>query len=693
MEPVGDLDARFCEVMDSAPVMIWVSGPDKLRTWFNKPWLRFTGRTMEQELGNGWTESVHPEDLPKCLSVYVSYFDARKPFQMQYRLRSHDGTYRWIDSTGAPRHASDGTFLGYIGSCTDVHDSRLAAEELKALKNNLEHEVAERTKELNAQTQRRQEAELATAEVAAAERDAQNALSRQAQQFRLLIESVVDYAIYLVDPKGIITSWNQGAERNKGYKAQEIIGKHFRTFYTPEEQAAGVPEQALATAERTGRYEAEGWRVRKDGSRFWANAIIDAIRSPEGALLGFAKITRDMTEKKKAEAELAQAREQLFQIQKLEALGQLTGGVAHDFNNLLTIISGNIEIAQRAVEAGGEKAAQQVRRLLANAHTGAKRAATLTQRLLAFARRQPLDPKPVNVNRFITAVGEVLQRTLGEQIAVEAVGGGGVWPIEVDAVQLESAMLNVALNARDAMPGGGKLTIETSNTFLDRDYARTNPEVVPGQYVLISMTDTGAGMPPEVSSRAFEPFFTTKMAGQGTGLGLSQVYGFVKQSNGHVKVYSEVGEGTTVKIYLPRLLGEAAESESATPDVVGANHGETVLVVEDDEGVLSYVAEVLQMLDYRVLRAANGANAIKYLDNSAVTIDLLLTDVVMPGMNGRALAEEARRLRPRIKVLFMTGYSQNAIVHQGRLDPGVHLIQKPLSQGNLATKVRDVLDA
>ena len=689
----GSLDARFRQAMDSAPVMIWVSGTDKLCVWFNKPWLRFTGRTMEQELGNGWAEDLHPDDLEKCLAVHESCFDARKPFQIQYRLMHHDGSYRWIDDTGAPRYAEDGAFLGYIGSCTDIHDSLAVAEELSALKHDLERQVADRTRELKAEVRLRQEAELAAAELAAAERAARDALVQNAQQFQLLIEGVVDYAIYLLDPKGIVTSWNRGAKRIKGYAPHEIIGRHVSTFYTAEDRAAGAPEKALATAELTGRYEEEGWRVRKDGSRLWASVIIDAIRNPQGELIGFAKITRDMTDRRKAETELAQAREQLFQIQKLEALGQLTGGVAHDFNNLLTIIAGNLELAQRALESGGEKAADKMRRLLAHALTGAKRAATLTQRLLAFARRQPLDPKPLNVNRFIAGIGEFLQRTLGEQIAVESVGGGGLWAVEVDVVQLESALLNIALNSRDAMPAGGKLTIETSNTFLDQDYARKNPEVVPGQYVLISVTDTGAGMSPEVTAHAFEPFFTTKLAGQGTGLGLSQVYGFVKQSNGHVKVYSEVGEGTTVKVYLPRLVGGEAAIEPAAPEIVGANDGETILIVEDDEGVLEYVVEVLQTLGYRVLRANGGVGALKYIGNAALGIDLLLTDVVMPGMNGRSLSEEARRLRPKIKVLFMTGYSQNAIVHQGRLDPGVQLIQKPLSQGQLATKVRDVLDA
>ena len=520
---------------------------------------------------------------------------------------------------------------------------------------------------------------------------ASESLADSERGFRLLVQGVVDYAIYMLDPHGIVTTWNPGAERIKGYRAAEIVGRHFRAFFTPEDAAAGVPDHIIQTAAREGRFESEGWRVRKDGSRFWANAVVDAIRDETGELIGFAKITRDMTERQTVQAELIKAREQLFQMQKFEAIGQLTGGIAHDFNNLLTIVIGNVEMAQRNVERNAAVSPQQMSRLLGNALMGAKRAATLTQRLLAFARRQPLDAKPLNVNKFIAGMGEFLQRSLGEHIQIEAVGGGGLWGVEVDAAQLESAILNLALNSRDAMPDGGKLTIEANNIYLDQRYSRFNPEILPGQYVAISVSDTGAGMSPETLARAFEPFFTTKIAGQGTGLGLSQVYGFVKQSGGNVKVYSEPGEGTTVKIYLPRLTGEAVDETTEAPEADAAS-GETILVTEDDPAVLDYVAEVLKDLNYQVLRAGDGNAALKYLQKETLSIDLLLTDVVMPGMNGRVLAEKASRLKPGIKVLFMTGYSQNAIVHQGRLDPGVQLIQKPLSQGQLASRIRDLLD-
>jgi signal transduction histidine kinase/CheY-like chemotaxis protein len=379
------------------------------------------------------------------------------------------------------------------------------------------------------------------------------------------------------------------------------------------------------------------------------------------------------------------AEETLRQSQKMEAVRQLTGGVAHDFNNLLTIIIGNLELARR------KGIDESVDRVLRNALTGAQKAAQLTQRLLAFSRRQPLDPKSVDATRLIAGMSELLRRSLGERVEIETVGGGGLWRTEVDPTELEAAILNLALNARDAMPEGGKLTIETSNAFLDEHYAREHSGVRTGQYVLISVTDSGQGMPREVVERAFEPFFTTKETGQGTGLGLSQVYGFVRQSGGHIKIYSEPAHGTTIKMYLPRhRSGDQPQADMRTETVERGN-GETILVVEDDEGVRGYVAEILQDLNYRVLTAPDAAVALHILERQEQAIDLLLTDVVLPGMNGRQLADTIIARRADMRVLFMTGYSRNAIVHQGRLDPGVSLIQKPLSAASLALKVREVL--
>jgi CheY-like chemotaxis protein len=318
----------------------------------------------------------------------------------------------------------------------------------------------------------------------------------------------------------------------------------------------------------------------------------------------------------------------------------------------------------------------------------------LTQRLLAFSRRQVLDPQPLDLNKLIAAEADFLQRTLGEAIEVEAVGGGGLWRVEIDPNEFESALLNLAINARDAMPGGGKLTVETSNAFLDRNYCRANPEVLPGQYAMISVTDNGVGMTKEVIDRAFEPFFSTKPAGAGTGLGLSQVYGFIKQSSGHVKIYSELSEGTTVTIYLPRFTGEVRAEDHVdigSGDVEG-QVGETILIVEDDPDVRTFLVEALRDLNYRTFSASDAAAALRLLDRASNRIDLLLTDVVMPGLNGRELAVVAQQHRPDLKVLFMTGYSRNAIVHQGRLDPGIEMIQKPMSQRELAGRIRDLLD-
>jgi two-component system, NtrC family, sensor kinase len=388
----------------------------------------------------------------------------------------------------------------------------------------------------------------------------------------------------------------------------------------------------------------------------------------------------------------ALAEESLRQSQKLDAIGHLTGGVAHDFNNLLTIIIGNLETAQRQLASWSDGAQIKLARRLENAMHGAQRAATLTKRLLAFSRQQPLNPSAIDVNRLLNGLSDFLRRALGEDISLEIVGGGGAWPVETDPAELEAVILNLAVNARDAMPEGGKLTIETSNSYLDGAYVRKHAEVEAGQYVLIAVTDTGSGMAKAVTDRAFEPFFTTKPSGQGTGLGLSQVYGFVKQSGGHVKIYSEIGEGTTIRIYLPRFLGSIPAEEPVLREPTRGRSGECILVVEDEADVRAYVVETLGSLGYDVLEASGGEDALRLMDEYK-SIGLLLTDVVMPGMNGRTLAEKAKQRQPSLKVLFMTGYSRNAIVHQGRLDPGVDLIQKPITSEHLANAVRGMLDA
>ena len=392
-----------------------------------------------------------------------------------------------------------------------------------------------------------------------------------------------------------------------------------------------------------------------------------------------------------AQEQLREVQDQLVASQKLEAVGQLSGGIAHDFNNLLMIVTGNLETAERHARQLGGNA--NLQRAVAHAKRGAQRATALTSRLLAFSRRQPLDPKPLNLNSFLNTAQEFLQRTLGERIEVQAVGSAGLWLIEIDTNHLELAIVNLAINGRDAMPEGGKLTVEAVNISADELYCRLNPEIVPGQYVVLSVTDTGAGMSEDTLNHAFEPFFTTKEVGQGTGLGLSQVYGFVKQSGGHVKIYSEVGQGTTVKMYFPRYHGASAplsdETEEPFPE---GDKRENILVVEDDADLRTYVADVLRDLNYQVIAASSAQSALTILMQVQPSIDLMLTDVVMPGINGRELGKRATQIRPGLKVLYMTGYSSNAVVHQGRLDEGVDLLEKPVSQANLALRVRQLLD-
>ena len=377
-------------------------------------------------------------------------------------------------------------------------------------------------------------------------------------------------------------------------------------------------------------------------------------------------------------------------MQKMEAIGQLSGGIAHDFNNMLAVIMSAISLIRRKLERGDH----DIESLLGGAADAAERAAILTARLLAFARQQALSPEPVEANRLVSGMSEMLRRTLGETIRLETVLAGGLWRTRVDPQQLENAIINLAVNARDAMPEGGSITIETANSYLDESYVADHPGATAGQYVMIAITDTGLGMPQEVIARAFDPFFTTKQPGKGTGLGLSQVYGFVKQSQGHIKIYSEPGTGTTVKVYLPRHFGEDAavpRRRAVAPELAVGTADEIVLVAEDEDQVRAMVCDSLRELGYTALAAADAEEALQVLAGRG-EVSLLLTDIVMPGMNGRLLAEEARETRPELKVLYTTGFTRNAVVHNGVLDAGVNLIVKPFTVEQLAAKVREVLD-
>ncbi len=507
------------------------------------------------------------------------------------------------------------------------------------------------------------------------------------------------------------------ANAMKLYGLKEFDGRYdtwaSSVFAEDQPRVRDIVQSALAAKVREFGVEFRIIRP-EDGDVRWLNARRLCFYDDTGKPVRVVGVSIDVTDRKRdtdaleaavqertrqlqAEHEARQkAEESLRQAQKMEAIGQLTGGVAHDFNNLLTIVLGGLEMIGRHVkELPASPAAARIARARDMAQHGAHRAATLTNRLLAFSRQQALTPVSIDANKLVANTCDFLRSSLGEAVSLETVLAAGLWRTFADPNQLENALLNLALNARDAMPNGGKMTIETANCALDDAYIRALSEPVePGQYVMIAVADTGAGMSEETIARAFDPFFTTKGIGKGTGLGLSQVYGFVRQTGGHVKIYSELGEGTTIKIYLRRSIDPAdANSERGeVRDPVGAIGTETLLVVEDDDALRVYTTDMLWELGYRVLAASNGPAALQLLDQNEV--DLLFTDIVMPGgMNGRQLADEAMRRKPNLKVLFTTGYTRNAIVHHGRLDPGVHLVGKPYSLSELSAKLRELLDS
>jgi PAS domain S-box-containing protein len=473
-------------------------------------------------------------------------------------------------------------------------------------------------------------------------REAEQALRRSEERFRLLVQGVTDYAIYMLDPLGYVSSWNAGAQRFKGYTAEEIIGKHFSGFYQDQDRATGLPERALKTAETEGRFESEGWRVRKDGTRFWASVVIDPIRDDDGRLLGFTKITRDLTERKLAQDALEHSREQVFQAQKMEAIGQLTGGVAHDFNNILSAISGSIEIALRRIEKGEDPIP-----FLRNAMHGATRGATLTQRLLSFARKQELQIAPIDLIASIRDTSGLLERTIGANISLETRFPLSLPLVLADRAQFELALMNLVVNARDAMPEGGSIVLAID----------TPPAEVDGSaFVRLRVIDQGAGMEEATLSRAIEPFFTTKGVGKGTGLGLSMVQGMAQQCGGRFALISEPGVGTTAEIWLAVAEDQVTEEQPAAPAAEAAEVGSLrILAVDDDAIVLLNTVTMLEEMGHTVTERHSGAEALLVLREQQ--FDLLLSDYAMPGMNGGELVHRARELQPHIRSAIVSGYA------------------------------------
>jgi len=634
-------------VARAMPNHVWTARPDGELDWLNDRVLDYTGLRQGDLEGSDWVRIVHPDDLAQAGARWAAALASGQTYETEFRLRRHDGSYRWHIARAVPVRASSGAIDRWIGTNTDIEDQKAAAAALAFQNERLEQRVAERT----------------------AERDR---LWRNAQD--LMAVTTGD---------GTIVAVNDAWTVHLGWYPGDLLNRNFIELTHPDDVAATLATFAqllqapLATSfefrlrSREGAYKWFGWTGAFEDGRVYANG-------------------RHTTIEREQAAALAQSQEALRQSQKMEAVGQLTGGIAHDFNNMLSIVIGSLDIAMRRLRRGD----MAIERYLENAYEGASRAATLTQRLLAFSRQSPLSPSVLNLNSLVASMSELLRRTLGEPVVLETVLAGGLWAAHADPNQLENAIVNLAVNARDAMPQGGKLTIETANAHLDDRYVAGEPGLAAGQYVMIAVSDVGTGMDADTLKRVFDPFFTTKPVGRGTGLGLSMVYGFAKQSGGHVRIYSEPGRGTSVKIYLPRHFGTVLETgEPAMTKTIplAAVDAEIVLVVEDEERVRLMSCNALRELGYTVLEAAGGEEALARFAQLE-RIDLVFTDVVMAGMSGRQLADALRAKDPAVKVLYTTGYTRNAVVHNGVLDEGVAFLPKPFSVEELAVKVRAVLD-
>ncbi|TXM65226.1 PAS domain-containing sensor histidine kinase [Methylobacterium sp. WL120] len=607
---------------------IYMLDPAGVVTSWNKGAQRFKGyadhEIVGQHFSRFYTAGDRATDLP-ARALMIAETEGR--FEQEgWRVRK-DGTLMWAHVLIDPIRTEDGTLLGFAKVTRDLTEQQAT----KA------------------------------------------ALRQSEQRFRLLVQGVRDYAIYMLDPTGRVTSWNKGAQRFKGYSDAEIIGEHFSRFYTDEDRATDLPGTALATATKEGRFEAEGWRIRKDGSRFWANVVIDAIRGDHGELIGFAKITRDITERRDAQQALEETRARFIQSQKMEAVGQLTGGVAHDFNNLLAVVLGNLELARKRLPPD-----PKLRQLIDNSIQAAHRGATLTKRMLAFARRQELSTTPVDVPDLIRGMGDMLQRSIGLNIPVNMQFPLQLPHVLADANQLELVVLNLCVNARDATPAGGTITLVAREAKVSAEDVQG---LKPGNYVCLSVIDTGEGMDAETLAKAAEPFFTTKGVGKGTGLGLSMAHGFAEQSGGRLLLKSVKGQGTTAELWLPEAdMSKAIQPDRQAEPELPKLDPVTVLVVDDDALVLMNTAAMLEDLGHTVVEAVSGEQALRILRRSRETIDLVITDQMMPGMTGTQLIDAIWAEYPDMVAILASGYAElpeNGLVPVPRLT-------KPFGQSELA---------
>nr|WP_235913540.1 PAS domain S-box protein [Pseudoroseomonas coralli] len=648
LQALRSSEMRLRLMADTVPQIVWQTDAEGRLDFLNRRWAEFTGLPVEEGLsGNRVLDLLHPDDVAVTLAAWRGAKASGHSFRVNHRLRTAEGEYRWLLTVGEPhRDPRTGRILRWFGGSTDVDAEYRAQETIRQLNDTLEQRVAERTRE----------------------RDRIWRLSRD--------------MLGIADAEGTLLSVNPAWTRTLGWHEEELVGRPPEWMVHPEDRPATCAELArVARGEPRPHFEN---RIRTaDGGYRW----LSWSTATEGGLV--YTVVRDVTAEKEQAIALAQAEEQLRHSQKMEAVGQLTGGLAHDFNNLLAGIIAGLEMLQTRV---AQQRFKELDRYIRLARGAADRAAALTHRLLAFSRRQTLDPQPTDMNRLVKEIEELIRRTVGPAIAVELALAQDLWLTRCDRNQLENALLNLCINARDAMPDGGRLIIGTENADF-RHGRPPAPEMKAGQYVALRVTDSGTGMAPEVLARAFDPFYTTKPLGQGTGLGLSMVYGFARQSCGQVRIASEPGRGTTVEIDLPRHLGGTDEEAAGRrPAPLGhARRNETVLVVDDEPAIRILMAEALREVGYAVLEAADAAAAQLILEGDA-RVDLLLTDVGLPGgMNGRQLADAARVRRPELKVVFITGYAEKAAIGEATLGPDMDVMTKPFSMEELAAKMRSVL--
>ncbi|MFJ7311889.1 PAS domain S-box protein [Pseudomonas sp. NPDC098747] len=620
-------EMRFRLLIDAVvDYAIYMIDPDGIITSWNSGAKRFKGYEEAEILGEHFSRFYTADDRAAGLPQRALDTAIREGrFEGEgWRVRK-DGTNFWSHVVIDPIIDPNGKLLGFAKITRDLTDRKMAEETLK----------------------------------------------QSEQQFRLLVQGVTDYAIYMLSPEGRVSNWNQGAQRIKGYLPEEIIGQHFSIFYTPEDRERGEPQRALAVATETGRFENRSWRVRKDGTRFLAHVVVDAIRGETGTLLGFAKITRDVTEAHQAKQSLEKTREALAQAQKMQAIGQLSGGIAHDFNNLLTVILGNLEIVQKRV--GDDP---KIIRLLENATQGALRGVSLTQRMLAFARRQELKTESVDIPQLVQGITGLLRSSLGPGIRIDTRFPEDLEPVLADTNQLELALLNLATNARDAMPEGGSVTITAQpEVVLELSHSEA---LTAGRYVCLSMSDTGEGMDAQTLASARDPFFTTKGVGKGTGLGLSMVHGFIEQLGGRFILKSEKANGTTAELWIPVAVEGATTKPLYPPAPPFVVPRLSVLVVDDDSLVLTSTSLLLEDLGHRVVSASSGTEALALFDEGEV-IDLMITDMAMPRMSGAQLAHAVRLLKPDLPIILATGYAERLEGFAAQLPR----LPKPFTQMNL----------